>query len=346
MSGTSLDGLDVALCEFDKKKSTYSYKIIKAETINYSQEQKNKLKFAHELSPELYFKLHHLYGKFIAKEVNRFLNNTSVKPIAIASHGHTVFHQPNNGFTSQIGCGATIAAHTGYTTVCDFRSMDVALKGQGAPLVPAGDALLFSEYESCLNIGGIANISFNNDKNKRVAFDICIANMALNYFAGELNLEYDVNGETARSGNLNESLLAQLNQLAFYKKRGAKSLSREDFEKDILPFAKYNGLETKDILHTLAHHICMQISDVLHKNNIKNTFVTGGGAHNTYLMNLLKSYYKGNTIIPDDLTINFKEALIFAFLGLLRINEQINTLSSVTGAKLDSIGGAIYLNKL
>ncbi len=344
MSGTSLDGLDIALCEFGGSGSELSYKIIKSDTIPYSADQKNKMRSLPYLNVENYFKLHHQFGKFIGKEVGNFLKGMSEKPEAIASHGHTVFHQPLKGYTTQIGCGATIAAYSGITTVCDFRSMDVALNGQGAPLVPIGDELLFGNYQSCLNIGGIANISFRKN-NSRIAFDICIANMALNYFAQLNGSDYDKDGNGAKSGNFNEALFKELNSLEFLKLKGAKSIGREWFEGEFLYIIQKHKLQVNDILNTLVKHIAFQIAAVLNENKLNDVLITGGGAHNTFLMESLKQYYSGTIIIPDAITINYKEALIFALLGYLRITEQINTLSSVTGAKKDSVGGSVYYVK-
>jgi anhydro-N-acetylmuramic acid kinase len=347
MSGTSLDGLDIAVCEIEENEKEYGYRIIKADTLPYSAEQKNKLRSLPYLNVENYFKLHHQFGKFIGKEINAFLKKNSISADAIASHGHTVFHQPQKGFTTQIGCGATIAATTGLSTVCDFRSLDVALKGQGAPLVPIGDKLLFGEYRSCLNIGGIANISFDHEgrslhDTKRKAFDICVANMALNHFAVLAGSDYDKNGDWARAGNFDKDLFAKLNALDFYKVRTAKSIGREWFEDEFLFPVQESKLQVNDILNTLAHHIAFQVADVLNENDLADVLITGGGAHNTFLIETLKKYYKGKVIIPSQEIVNYKEALIFALLGYLRLFKKINTLSSVTGAAHDSVGGAVY----
>jgi anhydro-N-acetylmuramic acid kinase len=344
MSGTSLDGLDIAICEFEGDADNLSYKILKANTISYSTAQRNKLRALPYLNVENYFKLHHQFGKFIGKEIVKFMADVPAKPIAIASHGHTIFHQPQKGFSTQFGCGATISAQTNMTTVCDFRSLDVALAGQGAPLVPIGDKLLFSQYQSCLNIGGIANISFTKN-NSRIAFDICFANMALNYFAQLAGSDYDKNGDWAKQGNCNEELLNNLNNLDFFKIKSAKSLARENFENEFLYLIEKSKLPANDVLNTLVNHIAIQIAAVLNENKLEDVFITGGGAHNIFLIEVLKKYYKGKIIIPDATTVNYKEALIFALLGYLRLNEQTNTLSSVTGAKHDSAGGAVYLAK-
>lgn len=342
MSGTSLDGLDIALCEFEEVGAGLNYKILKSDTIPYSSDQKNKMRSLPYLNVENYFKLHHQFGKFVGKEVSRFLADVKEKPAAVASHGHTVFHQPQKGYSTQIGCGATIAAYSGLTTICDFRSLDVALNGQGAPLVPIGDELLFGKYQSCLNIGGIANISFKKN-DSRVAFDICIANMAFNYFAQLNGSDYDKDGIGAKTGTLNENLFNELNNLEFLKLKGAKSIGREWFENEFLYIVQKTKLPVNDILNTLVHHTAYQIALVLNENKLNDVFITGGGAHNTFLIEALQKYYTNKVIIPDLTTVNYKEALIFALLGYLRLNGQTNTLSSVTGAKRNSIGGAVYL---
>lgn len=342
MSGTSLDGLDLALCEFTKKNEAFDYKILKAITVPYDRNQKNKLQSTPYLNVENYFLLHHQFGKFIGKQVKNFLKDTNVRPHAIASHGHTIFHQPQKGYSTQIGCGATIAANAGITTICDFRSLDVAFQGQGAPLVPIGDKLLFSDYQSCLNIGGISNISFDTKEGLRLAFDIGVANMALNFFAKKLGVEYDKNGIMASEGVLNNQLFDQLNAIEFYSKKGAKSLGREWFENDFLRVVERYDISNHDILATLCHHIAFQITKTLNEHGLTNVLITGGGAQNLFLINCLKNYYKGQIILPSTEVINFKEALIFAFLGYLRLIEQNNSLKSVTGSTTDSVGGAVY----
>ncbi len=343
MSGTSLDGLDLVICEFSTINQQLTYKIRKAETIPYDAVQKNKLRTTPYLNVENYFLLHYQFGKFIGKQARRLFDSAGIKPNAIASHGHTIFHQPQKGYSTQIGCGATIAAESGITTVCDFRSLDVALNGQGAPLVPIGDKLLFGKYDSCLNLGGIANISFDNSNEKRVAFDITVVNMALNFFSEKLGFEYDKDGELAKQGNFNSELFNALNDLPFYKQSNAKSIGREWFENDFMRVIEEFKLTNYDLLNTITHHSAYQIADVLNKNQLKNVFITGGGAFNSFFIEKLSDYYKGEIIIPEAEIVNFKEALIFAFLGYLRLTHQINTLSSVTGAKFNSVGGAVYL---
>ena len=342
MSGTSLDGLDIALCEFEARENFYDFNIIKCKTIEYTFERKEKLTHAKNASAMQYFNLHHLYGKYIAGQINLFLNDCSVKPIAIASHGHTVFHQPSAGFSTQIGCGATIAANVGYTTVCDFRSLDIANGGQGAPLVPIGDKLLFAKYDACLNIGGIANISFDDKSGNRIAYDVCFANMALNYLAEKLGKPYDDGGNFAAAGKLNTDLLKEIKQVLYLNNK--TSLAREHFENLLLPVLMMNTISVEDKLTTVCDYASDEIANALNDNHLKNVLITGGGVYNKYLINAIKQKFKGEIIIPTDEIIQFKEALIFAFLGYLRLNEKTNTLKSVTCAKTDSIGGAVYLS--
>jgi anhydro-N-acetylmuramic acid kinase len=339
MSGTSLDGLDLALCEFQPEGSGYQYTILRAQTITYKPDQRKKLSLAPKLRAESYFALNQLFGKFIGEQINLFLRNSAVKPDAIASHGHTIFHQPDRGFSTQMGCGATIAAITGYTTVCDFRSTDIALGGQGAPLVPLGDRQLFAEYEACLNIGGIANISFEKN-GQRIAHDICFANMALNFLAEKLGHLYDAGGKIASKGKTNDGLLMALENVL---PPSVNSLSREGFEKLMAPVLESSDLKIEDKMASVCEYIANQIGMVLNKNGIQNVLLSGGGTYNNFLIRRIKNKYDGKVIIPDDKTIEFKESLVFAFLGYLRLNEKTNTLKSVTGAIRDSIGGAVYL---
>lgn len=338
MSGTSMDGLDLALCDFSEKDNLVTFLVIASETIPYETVWKERLQNVFDATAEQYFKLHSLYGEFIAESVNHFLNKHQQSADYIASHGHTIFHRPKLGFTTQIGCGATIAAQTGISTICDFRSLDVALKGQGAPLVPIGDRDLFHQYESCLNLGGIANISFTKN-NSTQAFDICIANMALNYLTETLGKAFDEGGKMASAGNCQDQLLQTLLQLNTQQ----QSLGREWFEQNVVPVLKTSGLSINDQLATCVEYIAQQISRILNEQDLKSVLITGGGAYNIYLINRLRHYFKGDIEIPSDEIIQFKEAIIFAYLGYLRVNEKINTLSSVTQAGSDSIGGCVYL---
>ena len=339
MSGTSLDGLDICFVNFRLKENKWNYTIKIAETAEYDHEIKNKLAKAHLTDSHSFAKLHFDYGKYLGEKIKAFIKKHSIKPQIIASHGHTIFHQSELGFTTQIGLGACIAAETGTDTICDFRTTDVALEGNGAPLVPVGDKYLFAGYDYCLNLGGFSNISFE-ENGKRIAYDVCPVNYILNYYIQRKDKLFDEDGETARAGRISTELLNALNGLAYYLKAGPKSLGRENVEEEFIPLIDSYHLSVEDILSTFCEHIAVQVG-----KNVKSgkVLVTGGGAFNKYLIERIRVNSSSCTfIIPDDQTVKFKEALIFTFLGALFYYNIPNCLSSVTGAKSDSISGALY----
>lgn len=338
MSGTSLDGIDIAYCEFNENKGTWQFDILAADCISYTKEWHKKLKNADQLNGLELTKLNAEYGIFIGKLVNEFINKHHVSPDYIASHGHTVFHQPQEKISLQIGHGAAIAAITKLPVICDFRSLDVFLGGQGAPLVPIGDQLLFSQYTYCLNIGGIANVSYWENE-KRNAYDICGANMVLNSLANELKLPYDNQGLIARNGAINEVLLGKLNAISYYSQKGPKSMGKEWVSNEILPLINSSAISVESKLATYTEHIAFQIAAKCLKKG--TLFITGGGAYNAFLIDRIKKYSFNEIIIPEKLIVDYKEALIFAFLGVLRIKSEINCLESVTGAP-SHVGGSIY----
>lgn len=339
MSGTSLDGLDLVAAEFWQTNGKWNFIIVSAKTVSYSSDWKSRLCNSPFLSGEKLIELHIKYGQFLGNETKRFINETGFQADLIASHGHTVFHQPDLGFTYQVGNGADIAAITGITTVCDFRTGDVALGGQGAPLVPVGDKLLFSEFDFCLNLGGFANISFEENE-KRIAFDICPVNFVLNHFAEKQGLQYDKNGELGRKGKVETELLEKMNHIDFYQKLPPKSLGREWVEQVFMPIINNSEISDTDKLRTVYEHVAQQITNVISDKG--KVLVTGGGAFNTFLIELLKNHTNAEIVIPSNEIVNFKEALIFAFLGVLKINGQNNCLSSVTGAKRDHSSGVVF----
>lgn len=338
MSGTSLDGLDICLVDF-KYDGKWHYEILKAESTDYPDQLKNRLAQAQTMSALDYALLHSDYGLYLGEQVKAFMDRNDVKPDIIASHGQTIFHQPSVKFTSQIGSGAGIAAVTGVDTVCDFRTTDVALGGQGAPLVPIGDRNLFPDFDYCLNLGGFSNISFDNGE-ERIAYDISPVNYVLNHYMRLNGQEYDKDGETARSGKVDEALLQKLNDLDFYHKSGPKSLGREWVESEVFPLLEASGLSLADKLCTFVEHAAQQIALNVEGGKV---LVTGGGALNVYLVERMQANTPEATyFVPDKLTVNFKEALIFAFLGALYLSDMPNCLSSVTGASRDNIGGCLY----
>ena len=347
MSGTSLDGLDIAYVRFFHN-TVWSFEVIKCQSVEYDKKLFKSLQQANQLSSLELDKLDIFYGKWIGELVKKFMDSNNFKPELIVSHGHTVFHQPLLGITHQIGDGLQIMAATGIKTICDLRSLDVALGGQGAPLVPVGDKLLFSNYDFCLNLGGFSNISYDKG-GKRIAYDICPVNTVLNKLASELNLEFDKGGEIAKSGDTNIDLLQKLNAMDFYFQKPPKSLGIEWVYENIFPILDDDS--TENLLNTFNHHIAQQIAFSIENSHAKTNksyvpklLVTGGGAKNDFLIDLLKTRLDGKIeiIIPDYQIVDFKEAIIFAFLGLLRSHKKINTLKSVTGARADSSGGIIH----
>ena len=339
MSGSSLDGVDLALVKFNSENGKYGFNILKATTLPYSAEWENLLSEAFHQKPEDLTNLDKAYGEYLGRQVLRFMQDNDVVPDFVASHGHTIFHKPEQHYTLQIGDGQALAKACGVTVINDFRTEDVLKGGQGAPLVPIGDKLLFSDYEACLNIGGIANVS-NDENGQRIAYDICIANQALNYLANQEGLKYDEDGLLARSGKIDEHLLEKLNAHSFFRKKAPKSLGREFFETEQKGLLK--DMKTNDLLATFTEHIAIQIGKSLSHLPEGKLLITGGGAFNKSLVERIQHHTKHHIVIPDRQIIEYKEALIFAFLGLLKLEGKTNVLSSVTGAESDSCSGRIW----
>ena len=340
MSGTSLDGLDICYASFQKDISgKWSFKILNAETLPYSIIWENKLRNAIHLSAEEIFELHSEYGFYLGQKVQEFINRNSLEKIdLIASHGHTIFHQPQKKFTVQIGDGRAIKLINNIPVIYDFRSQDVLMGGNGAPLVPIGDEMLFSEYDACLNIGGFSNISFK-ENGKRIAFDICPVNIVLNLFANKLGKEFDENGDFARAGNVDIELLEELNSTDYYQQSPPKSLGMEWVSEHIIP--KLKGKNPSDILATFTEHAAVQVAKVFNDHDLKKVLFTGGGTYNSFLVEIIQSKTKTEIIIPEKEIIDFKEALIFALMGVLRMTNENNVLSSATGSSHDHCSGIL-----
>ncbi len=340
MSGTSLDGIDVALLNF-RKTSAWEYEIEKAETIPYPTEWQKKLSEAVFYSDSRLSELNKEYTAYLSRVIGDFKDKHDLQNLdAVCSHGHTVKHEPQNGFTLQIGNLPELANLIDETLVCDFRVQDVELGGQGAPLVPIGDELLFKDFEYCLNLGGFANISTNCD-GRRFAYDICAVNTVMNYLAEKVGKAYDRNGEIAAGGSLDQDLLENLSALEFYRQKPPKSLGIEWVNQHIPPLLQEVEVETA--LHTYAIHVAAQIARSLDGDPSSKVLVTGGGAFNGFLIDRIKTESKNQIFIPSPELVNYKEALIFGFLGILRLREEINVLSSVTGASSDHSSGMIFL---
>ena len=360
MSGSSMDGLDIAFVQFHENGGKWTYEILNADCYPFPEEWQLRLKKATSLNAIEYQILHTDYGHYLGEQVNRFIDiyQLEFRVQLISSHGHTVFHLPGKRMTAQIGDGAAIAAGTGVAVVSDLRSMDIALGGQGAPIVPIGEMLLLNEYDFFLNLGGIANISCHfRDKTETgpVAFDICPANRVLNLLASELNLDFDEDGKIASEGSINDTLLNELNQLDYYALAFPKSLANEFGTDIVYPILKSSGISASNSMRTYVEHICVQVKKGIEKlgqeygtaSGNRKLLVTGGGALNKFLLERLRIYLDEvnvELILPDEKLIKFKEALVMALIGVLRWREEINVYASVTGASRDSIGGAIWMS--
>lgn len=343
MSGTSLDGIDLAHLNFEITNGKWSFQILENETIGYNQKWIDQLKIAVGFSELELQKLNSDYTLLLGSIISDFINKNKIDTIdAVCSHGHTILHQPQNGITLQIGNLPEIATYCNQKVVCDFRIQDVQLGGQGAPLVPIGDRILFSDYDFCLNLGGFSNISFEENGN-RIAFDISPVNTVLNFYANQLGLDYDDKGKISRTGSIASELLEELNQLDFYQQKYPKSLGFEFVKETILPIIEKYSITIEDKMATFTEHIAVQIALAL-PNKKNNLFITGGGAYNDFMIERIQFHLpETKIVIPESKIIEFKEALIFGLLGVLKLRNEINTLSSVTGAKNDHSSGEIYI---
>ncbi|HRP31892.1 MAG TPA: anhydro-N-acetylmuramic acid kinase [Agriterribacter sp.] len=357
MSGSSLDGLDIAFVHFHENAGTWIFDIEHAECYPYPIEWINKLQNATALNALDYQLLHSEYGHYLGEKVNAFINKYQIQYQVqfIASHGHTTFHFPHRKMTAQLGDGAAIAAETGIPVISDLRALDVALGGQGAPIVPIGDKLLFHSYPYCLNIGGIANLSARNG-NAYVSFDVCPANRVLNLLAATAGKEYDEGGNMAASGTVNDQLLHALNGFPYYQYPFPKSLSNDFGVHEVYPLIRSAETSVDDGLRTCVEHIAVQVSfavEQIKAGGYANTgaetmLVTGGGAFNTFLIQRIQEYldpHQVTLVVPDAKTVKFKEALVMALIGVLRWREEYNVLSSVTGATRNSVGGALWMGQ-
>jgi anhydro-N-acetylmuramic acid kinase len=346
MSGSSMDGVDIALCHIKEDNGAYSFTIEQAETIEYNEKWRVRLSQLRKADSLAYAKTDVFYGHYLGQLVNDFIAKHQVKVDLVASHGHTVFHYPEALITRQVGDGASLSAICNLPVVTDFRSMDVAKGGQGAPLVAIGDEMFFSQYDYCLNLGGFANISGKIGQ-YRVAFDISPANIILNRTARDLNLEYDNNGEIAAQGSINYSMLENLNKIDYYNLPFPKSLNRDWINSELWQIVKEGDkLSPQDKMKTFVDHIAYQIANSIDylsqkQSEGKRVLVTGGGAYNKTLMEHIQSHSDATFEIPDNKLIEYKESLIFALMGVLRIQNKANIYKTFTGAKSDSISGSL-----
>ncbi len=347
MSGTSLDGLDLACCHLKKASDRWEFEIAQTANVEYDPLMQQKLKEAISLSSVDHLDFHNSYGTWLGKQAREFLKKHTLEVDFIASHGHTSHHQPIKGITWQLGSGQHLANESGCMTLADFRTNDVALGGQGAPLVPIGDRLLFSEYDFCLNLGGISNISLEQD-GQRIAYDIGLANMILNYITRKVGIAYDEGGKLARNGRLDKEMLGKLDRLEYYGLPIPKSTGYEWFLKEVVPIVDASSGDTSSLLHTAVCHITGQVAREVQRfsgSDARRLFVTGGGALNGYMVEVLRASL-GDHIrveVPVRKLIEFKEALVFALMGVLRMRGEINVYRSVTGASRDSCSGVFFL---
>jgi anhydro-N-acetylmuramic acid kinase len=359
MSGSSLDGLDIVYAHLQETGGKWNYEIVAADCYAYPSELVNRLKYAVDLPAMEYLLLDTDYGNYVGAQVNNFIDayNLHHKVHLVTSHGHTSFHIPGKKMTAQLGDGAAIAAATGLPVVSDLRSLDIAFGGQGAPIVPIGQKLLFPDYDLFLNIGGIANISCKKDDDY-IAFDVCPANRVLNILVEEKNMQYDEEGKIAASGQVDITLLNKLNELDYYNQSPPKSLSNSFGTEIVLPLIHQQGISLADALRTYVEHIVMQIKRAIHSLLTIPPFkggqggfnhsllITGGGALNTFLISCLQkelSRLSIEVIVPEKSIIQYKEALIMALIGVLRWREEYNVLATGTGASRSSIGGALWI---
>ncbi len=340
MSGTSLDGLDICYTRFWQENAQLKFEIIITDTISYNDYWYNTLQNAKDKNQKKLQELDIEYGNFLGEVTQQFIEKNNIKNLDfIASHGHTVHHQPERKYTLQIGSGQKIKEKINVCVINDFRIQDVLLGGQGAPLVPIGDEFLFSNYDACLNLGGFSNISFNKNR-ERIAFDICATNIVLNHLAMLLGKKMDENGQIAQNSNINADILKQLNSLEFYQQNPPKSLGIEWTQKHIFPLLKNDINE--NLIATFTEHIAQQITKTINENKLETILISGGGAYNNFLIERCKTLTKSHLIIPEKEIVEYKEALIFALLGYLKLHNKINVLSSVTGASRNHSSGKVW----
>ena len=340
MSGTSLDGIDLCEINFENIEGKWNFDIVNCETIAYSPFWKNELQEAINFSKEQLERLDFKYTEKLSDEISGFIRRNNIREIdAVCSHGHTILHRPEKGLTYQIGNLPRISKSLGQKVVCNFRVQDVKFGGQGAPLVPIGDLMLFPEYDFCLNLGGFANCSFQRG-DERIAYDICPANIVLNYYAEKLGQDFDKGGKLAMSGNLNSGCLQNLNSLPYYKSSPPKSLGLEWVKENIFPILDSSRISNEDILRTFTEHIAIQLNNQFLDDS--SVLITGGGAYNSFLIDRVKILGSIDIVIPSQEIIEYKEALIFGLLGVLKLRGEVNCLASVTGANKNHSSGKIY----
>lgn len=348
MSGSSLDGIDMALCEFDGKPGNLYWKIIQTQCIPMPASWKERLAQLPNGSARDLAMADYEFGYFLGDMCREHFGNHQVD--FIASHGHTIFHAPEKGITCQIGNGATIAGRTGISVVSDFRSMDMAAGGQGAPIVSCLDRFVFMDYSVLANLGGIFNLSINSP-DKTLAWDVCPCNQLLNHLASQKGFDFDPEGQMASKGRVSDELLKLLLNDPYYAMQSPKTLDNQYIVKRYFPLLDQFDCSVEDKLRTVVELIVQSVSNDVKPllmpkpapEDLPKILLAGGGAHNTFLVNQLRENLPfTDIVVPDKTLVDFKEAFLMAFLGYLRVIEHENTLASATGAGWNTIGGCVY----
>jgi anhydro-N-acetylmuramic acid kinase len=287
------------------------------------------------------------FGHYIGMQIKKWIEPDFPKADFIASHGHTIFHEPTLGFTTQIGSGSHIAHQTGIDTITSFRAADIAAGGQGAPFAPAVDMALFPGYSCYLNLGGIANLTIRTSVGEWKAWDIGPCNQPLNYLATQAGLRYDADGRMAAQGKVLHHVMDQLRSMFPYQEGSPKGLSNAEVQSSWIQYLERSNETLPDLLatvtETIAQMILSHIAPLIQKTG--KVFVTGGGAHNLYLMGRLQHLGRDFNLVfhlPSTQIVDYKECLLMAYLGYLTVLGRPYGLASVTGAIKDTVGGAIF----
>jgi len=340
MSGSSLDGLDIAIVHFSPNSD---WQLLWSYDIPYTPEWVSRLKNYHLLSSTEYVSLKFDFSRYIGELVGDALGDYSGNVDYVSFHGHTLLHLPEKGITEQIGNGGVLAAILNIPTITDFRTQDVTKGGVGTPLAPLVELNLFKGHDYYLNLGGIANITKLIDAAKLMAYDVCPCNQVLNYFSNQMGKDYDEGGEIARSGTINKNLIDYLNSIPYFDQNPPKSLDNNWIMNEVIP--NFPAGKIEDTLHTFCNWVAECIANEVEESKASSLMVSGGGAHNTYFMECLTSRLSSKNCelhLPSKEIIDFKEAILMSLMAYKYINGESNVLCSVTGASSDSIGGALY----
>lgn len=357
MSGSSMDGLDLAFIRLNTEVGkpgllSASYELLHGATMPIPEELLNQLKYSSKLDALSLLTLDQDFGSWAGKAIDTAIKQTSFSPSLIGFHGHTVFHFPDRKVSFQLGHGAVLSAYTQLPVVTDFRSQDMALGGQGAPMVSIAEKWLWPDYSGFLNLGGICNITLKKTKEAYESADIWVCNQILNHLAREVGHSYDDRGLIAAKGLPIDELIEALLLAEWFEKKAPKSLDNSYLYEEVIPlFNKYRDYSTGDKLHSavivIAKAIANHVNAVYHSEAIQGgIMLTGGGALNDFLVEKIRAELTCDIFLPDLETIQFKEAIMVAFAGWLRWRGLPNFIKEATGAKSDAIGGVLHIPAL